>query len=85
MEMQLVDDDQGVNDGWTAYIIVKKFLGAISILLLFNQIFGEIRQLSSEGFKNYFSSAWNWVDILGLTTTLLFDIHTLAVLDEIPL
>ena len=84
MEMQLVDDDQGMDDGWTAYIIVKKFLGAISILLLLNQIFGEIRQLVMQGLKDYFSSAWNWIDVLGLTTTLVFDIHTMAVLDEIP-
>ena len=85
MQLQLEQEDQGLEQGWTWTNLVKKALGVTSTCFLFNEIFVEARQFKGLTKKmKYISNGWNWIDFFGLSLSLIFNIHTLAEMHEIP-
>ena len=83
-QMQLVDDDMGMNDGWTRHRITTKVLGVISLILLVVLLYFEVKQFLKEDSKvNYFINLWNLIDIVGIVLTLTFNIDTMAELGDI--
>ena len=59
-------------------MVVKKILGSLSTILLIGEITVETRQFAGlPDKKDYLLNAWNWLDIIGLSLTLIFNIHTL--------
>jgi len=64
--------------------IANKCLGITVLLLWSYNIFNEVKQArgtintSSKNCCDYFKSIWNWLDIAGLSLTLLITLHTMT-------